>query len=375
MQHTENSLKNKLLGHLQLILVLTFVISTIAFSKMLNSDKTETIASKQAIKKIIVETVKISPEPYLINFKINGFVETGSKIDIISQVSGRIISLDKNILAGGSFVENQELFTIDPIDFELNIQKIQSQLKTAKADLDLKQAEHDVAISEWKQINGQKPIPDLVSKKPHLDAAKANILSSQANLEIAKLNLTRTKFSFPFAGRVLSSNVAIGQFVNAGQSLGKAFDLESLEISSSLNNDELNWLKKIQNPKITIKTKNGNQYEGNIARISAILDPKTRFTNITFISEEAKKHLTAGEFIEISIVAKKPINVLMIPIEALQEQNQIWIIKDNKLKKKKVEIFQITKNYAISINNDQNFTVAKGNLFGASEGDLVKVSN
>ena len=320
--------------------------------------------------------MQIKKKDYFLSFKINGFVTTGAKIKITPQVSGRISSVSDNTLAGDIFKKNQILFQIDPIDFELNIETIKSKLKQNEAQLKLKQAEYEIAISEWKKINKDKPIPDLVSKKPPLDAAKAALNASKAELNIAEIQLERTKFSFPFNGKIISSNVALGQFINAGKSLGEVFDIKSVEIDSSLNKEELKWLKLIDKPKILINTQNHKQYEGYIARISDILDPETRFTNIVFdIPDAVKENLKAGEFVEIEISDNKPIKIFEIPIEALQDNDNIWEIADMKLKNKKINILQIKKNHVIVLDDQKIINLANGNLLGASDGDLVKLIN
>lgn len=376
MIHTENSLKNKIIGHLQLILVICFVGATIIFSQILKSNTSPNIVKNQNIRKIPVEQIQIKQQDYFLNFKLNGFVTTGTKIQITPQVSGRISKVSQQALPGSNFAKNQILFEIDPVDFKLNIAKKNSNLKQAEVKLKIREAEYKVAISEWEGINNKKPIPDLVSKKPLLDAAKAELAASKADLEIAQIQLERTKFSLPFDGKILSSNIALGQFIQSGKSLGEAFDIQSVEIESSLNKEELKWLKLMDQPKVQIYTQNEKIYDGNISRISGVLDLNTRFTNIFFeISNEDKKKFKAGQFVEIKITNNNPMKVLHIPIEALQENNHLWEIANMKLKRKKIDILQITKNHAIVLSNTPQINIAKGNLFGISEGDLVNIIN
>jgi RND family efflux transporter MFP subunit len=368
------NLKNKIIEHLQLILVMVFIIITIVFSQILKSDNSSSIIKSNEIRKIPVEQINIKQKDYFLNFKINGFVTTGAKIQLIPQVSGRISKVSDQILAGSVFDKDQILFQIEPVDFELNITKIKSKLKQNESNLKLRKAEYKVAISEWRGLNGKKSIPDLVSKKPALDAAKAVLNATEADLQIAKIKLQRAKFSLPFAGKILSSNIAKGQFIQSGKSLGEVFDIEAVEIESSLNKEELKWLKIMDQPKILIHIQDKKTYHAEIARISGVLDPKTRFTNIVFkVSNEDRKHLIAGQFIEIEITNNNPMKVLHIPIESLQENDNIWEIVDMKLKNRIINIIQITKDYVIVLSDKKNINIAKGNLLGSSEGDLVKI--
>jgi RND family efflux transporter MFP subunit len=372
----QKNLKNKLIGNLQLVLVISFVIATITFSQILKSKSPSNIKINKEVRKIPVEQIQIKQKNHFLNFKINGFVVTGAKIQLIPQVSGRISHVSKKSLPNSTFNKNHILFEIYPLDFELNITKITSEIKKNEVNLRIKTAEHEVAISEWKRVNGKKPIPDLVSKKPQLEVARAVLMASQANLQIAKIQLERTRFSLPFDGRILSSNIALGQFIQSGQSLGEAFDIKSIEIESSLNKEELRWLKSMKKPKILIHTQDQKTHEVEISRISGILNPKTRFTNIAFsVSDEIKKLLKPGQFVEIKITDTQPIKVLNIPIEALQEGDSVWEIADMKLKGRKINILQITKDHAVSLSNKKEVNIAIGNLLGSSDGDLVKILN
>lgn len=319
--------KDHRIGFIQLGLVLVFIFGSFALSMLLKSSYERPGENEADDRILVVETVKVSPQNYRITFDTTGVVRARNQINIVPQVSGRVINVHESFFEGGSFNKDDILFEIEPRDYQLDVKRLDAEVARALTALELAAAESEAAQAEWKQLNGEDEVPGLVARKPQLNEAKANLQAALALLEDANLNLERTKYALPFSGRVISSNVSIGQYVMAGQSYGVVFDSGSLEVSASLVDQQLEWLLDAEvldiNISVTFMGKR-QHFPGQLKRAASSLDVGTRFATVYFSFKDEVTELLPGVFAEITIKGTEMQGVTLIPASALQSQGLVW---------------------------------------------------
>jgi len=67
-------------------------------------------------------------------------------------------------------------------------------------------------------------------RKPQLAAARANLAGADGQVQRAQLDLERTNITAMYDGRVRSTQVALGQYVNPGSALAQTYTTSSAEI-------------------------------------------------------------------------------------------------------------------------------------------------
>lgn len=322
-------------GRLQFVIVIIFIIASLAASKILHETREPIQRKDVAERSLFVEMQEVSPLPHQINFDVTGILKARSNVQIVPEVSGKVIKMNQKFFDGGSFKAGEMLFKIDPRDFLFEVKRLEAQVAAAKTLLDLEKAESKAAIAEWKQINPDLTITDLAARKPHLLEAQSNFDSAKAQLGLAQLNLTRTTFNMPFDGQVLSTQLAEGQYVVAGQNYGETFDAKSLEAKASLKDQQLKWLLSAKDPKITISTTylgEKRTFQGVLNRSASFLDEQTRFAAVSFGIIDPIENILPGAFLDINIQGQTLEGLMVIPVSALQKEGNIWILKqDNTL--------------------------------------------
>ncbi len=371
-------LSNKSKGVIQLIIVICFVVFSFAVSGLLQSKKPTSQTRDNQDRAIFVETEIVSAAQHQVQFKTTGVIESLTDIDIVPQVSGQVIKINEQFFEGGRFEKDEILFEIEPRDFELEVERLQSEIARAQTTLTLEKAEGLAAIAEWKQFNGDKTPPDLVARKPQMAEARANLRAAKAQLANAKLDLERTKISMPFNGQVLSSTVAKGRFVSEGQSVAQVFDLDSLEVRSSLSGQQLDWLVNEEDSKISITTNHLGQkktYDGVLKRNSSALDPATRFATVSFGFENTAD-LLPGVFANIIVKGPKLDNVFKIPAIAIQKGSVIWSLdQEDRLVQIEPNIIYASDSYVIVSGLNGTLRVVTSRLDGGAEGMKVQIAD
>lgn len=320
------------LGIIQFILVVAFVFVSFFISSALKASKEPISQRAQENRILFAETIKVMPSDYQISFSTTGIVQARSDISIVPQISGNVIAVNDAFFEGGTFEANETLFEIEPVDFKLEIQRLQSLVAQAQTAYNLEKAESEVAIAEWNQINPNQPAPSLVARKPQKAEALANVRAAKAQLENARLDLERTKFSLPFAGRVLSTTLEQGQFVAAGQSYGSVYDTQNLEVQASLQDQQLEWLIGNDTPDILISVDHlgiTKTYKGVVKRGVSALNSQTRFSSVSIGFEEPPTDIIPGVFVDLHVKGPKLSNVFAVPATALQKGGKVWGVNND----------------------------------------------
>jgi len=95
------------------------------------------------------------------------------------------------------------------------------------------EAEGEIARQDYAELGRGEPTP-LALRLPQRAQARASLQAAKAELESAKLNLSRTAVIAPFSGRVRSKASDLGQFVTPGSRLGRIFSTNVVEVGLEL---------------------------------------------------------------------------------------------------------------------------------------------
>lgn len=308
-----------------------------------------------------------------------GTVEPRVEVQVVPQVSGRVIHVDPNFVNGGFFRAGELLVRIDPADYELAVEQAQSEVARARTQLERELSEADVAQREWDLLHpGEEPTSQLVLRKPQVREAQSALRAAEAQLKRAQLNLDRTEISMPFAGRVISSSVDEGQYVTAAQPVGTVYRADVVEITVPLENEELEWFRlpstaaggSSRAARAQVKANFAGReqtWQGVVARSEGRIDPASRLVQVVievrdpFAAGENKPPLTPGMFVQADIFGVEVDNILRVPRYAVHGGREVWIARDETLNIRPVKIVRMDDQYAYVTE-------------GLQEGDLVITS-
>ncbi len=366
-------------GLLQMAAVVGFVLLAVIGSRLLQTQYQPATRNGGGERELFVEARIFTPGPFQIVFETTGTVQSLTEVNIVPQITGRVESVAPDFFAGGKFADDEVLFTIDPRDFRNEVQRREADVARAATTLQLEEAEAAAAREEWRLLNGDQPVPSLVARDPQRAEAEANLQAARANLANAELALERTEFRFPFAGRVLSSRIGPGQFVQAGMSYGSAFDINALEVVASLKGQELAWLAHAPTAEVTIIAEHlGREIEmaGELIRGAASLSTTTRFATVRFGFSETPRDLLPGVFTRITVNGPRHDSVAQIPASALQQNGRLWIVdEDSTLQPFTPEIVYADEDWIAVANLPAPTRVVTNRLPGAAPGTRVQAAS
>lgn len=367
-------------GRLQLILVVSFFLFAVLVSSLLSgTDRTPKLKDEEEFAPLVNSTI-VRPETRRIEIVGSGAVSSQVDVQIIPQVQGRVDWLSSIMRPGGSFLKDEVLFRIEARDFELEVERRRAEVASARTNLQLEEAEGLAATREWEEITPGEPVPALVARKPQIRDRRAALASAQAQLARAQLDLDRTNFSLPFNGRVVSSNVELGQFMATGQTYGTVYSLDGLEVSVPLADKDLKWLQPLDDVEAIITTSYlgvDRVIRAKATRVSAQLDAQTRFASVIVSlgessDEEDTLPLVPGVFVSVTFLGPKLDSLVTVPTAAIQENGKIWTIVDQRLKAAQPEIIQTGPTVSLIRGLAAGSEIMLSNVPGAVENMAVR---
>jgi RND family efflux transporter MFP subunit len=313
-----------------------------------------------------VEQVRVRDIPMIVHGY--GTVSPKVKVDIIPEVTGKVVSIHPELKVGGLIRRNEKILQIDKRDYELAVQQAEAIVADATVLLETEQAEAQVARKEWSELHpGTEPSSALVLREPQIRKARATLDSAQAQLATAKLRLERTGIYLPFDILIASETVDLGQHVVTGQPLASAYGTETVEIEVPLQDDDLTWFDVFENSILNDNNRPSNKtkatikadfagieqiWDGFLVRTTGQVDRTSRMISVVievpdpFKVSKGGAPLLPGLFVEVLIQGKTLRNAVAIPRDAVHDGNRLWLIEDNILRIKTLDIVRADKDFA-----------------------------
>ena len=304
---------------------------------------------------------ELKKQDITLRVKTNGEVKPLNEINLISQVSGKIIDAADEFVDGGIIKAGSPLVWVDDRDYQLAVISAESNVAKAKKLLEREIAESELARRDWKELGIGDANP-LTLRIPQLKEAEANVNAANANLERAKLNLERTVVTLPFQGIIKKKITGIGQFVGAGSILATAFSTEEVQIALPLTDYELSYLglplayqgQYSSSPEVKFISNISNkkyEWNGRITRTAGSIDPPTRLVYVyaeVLNPYDTSPPLAIGMFVDAEIEGKKISDAFLIPNSSITDDTFINTIDDeNYLRIKEVEVLGVVDDYLV----------------------------
>ena len=337
---------------LKIISTFAVAILGIAFAIMLakSAKKPESQIPQPKLPAVEVQIAEATRHTYRIQSQGTALPRTS--IRLVSEVSGKVVSVAESFDVGQIFAKGDVLLKIDARDYELALAQAWSQVAQAQLRLQMEVKEADVVRREWELLNQGEPT-GLQAREPQLASARAALEAALAAEEGAKRNLDRCEIRAPFDGMVARAGVRPGQFAALATPLGELFATDVAEVRLPLIASDLSFIDLprpgakvalVQAPKVTLSGW-GAEWVGRVVRSEGTVDPLNRMVYVVAqitdpygLPNDTVAPLRSGMFVQASIEGRTQEGVVVLPRHALRGKNQVWIVSENKLTFRTVKV-------------------------------------
>lgn len=306
----------------------------------------------------VVSTLPLIKSDYPIFVEAFGRVVPAREVSLNPEVPGRIVELGPDIEPGGLLKKDDLITQIERADYELAVERAAAALRESEAELELEKGRQKVAEREW-EIFGKDIDPSLASgelalRKPQLIQAEADVKSTRAALEEAKLGLERTTIRAPFDSIVLEEDVEIGQRVGTETTIARLAGTENFWVNASVPFQSYQLIGATDQEngspvKIILET----GLDENIVRCGRVirklgdLDPAGRMGRVlvsvddplSLDEDSGDAAIPLESYVKVEISAGELDSVYKVPRQGIRENSSVWVAgPDDRLSIKDVKI-------------------------------------
>ena len=289
-----------------------------------------------------------------------GRIDAKYSVDVVARINGW---LQKRYFEEGAKIKKgQTLFLIEPDEYQIAV-------NNAAANVRQSQASYTNAEKELKRAN-ELVKQDYVSKSYYdealatRDRTRAALDAAKAQLSNARLNLSYTKIASPIDGKIGKIMITEGNLVNPQSGpLARIVSIHPIYVYFTLKSQEFLKFRKLDssadfsNMNVKIQLADGSTYNetGKIEFVDNQVNETTGTISLRATFENADELLVPGDFVKVTVTAKEPKTVMLVPQSAAlndAEGYYVWAV-DNENK-------TVRKNIKVSDEIDKNWVVEEG---------------
>lgn len=233
-----------------------------------------------------------------------GWIQAERRVDVLSKGMGQCLSVA--VEEGDRVTEGQVLAELDRKELEAQIK--QSSVNTAQTKYDLEVAKKEAEAGSF--ADHQAKLKQFMWEQ------------AEAGLELQRIQLEHQTIRTPINGIVTARRLQKGMMVSAGTPSFSVVDPASCQLPIEVPERQLPNLKVGQDAQVRIDSQGGTEYTGKVLRINPNVDVQKGTVKVMLdFRPEDKAQLREGAFARVRLVTETHENALVVPKDALLEEN------------------------------------------------------
>lgn len=281
-----------------------------------------------------------------------GVVEPEREVVIVPEVSGKVVHVSKNLIAGGSVTKGEVLLRIDPRSYKQQVDQQQGALKNAELQVEVEKNQRELAAYESQVLGQAGQRTKVATREGHVQAAEAGVRAQQSAVASARLNLQRTVITAPFDATVVVDNVDVGQVVSPQSQVAHLIATSELRVEVSVPVEDLAMFAfpSEGNPGASAVVRQelprGQKVEreGQVSRLVRKLDESTRRARVLVTVQNPFDPnlglpLLPGAHVEVEIEGNQLRPLVAIDRKAVYDGTTIWLVdEESKLRRRTIQV-------------------------------------
>ena len=311
--------------------------------------------NKQAAPPPPKVTVKAPLEKEVLEYEdLPGRVEAIDKVELKARVAGYLQKRD--FLEGTEVQKGAVLFTIDPREYQADVDSATAALQQAQAKYAQSQSDYERA----KQLSKSTVIAkqELETQGTAVLEAAGGVRAAQAALARAQLNLEYTEIKAPISGKIGDTNITEGNLIAVGDTLATIVSQSPVYVYfEAPERAILRWDKQVKGlgpgekltsrlrAQVGLLNEEGFPQTGKVNFGDNELNAGTGTLQMRAVLPNEDRRLRVGLYARVRVSLDLPHKSLLVPERAVgvdQGQRFVYIVNtENKIEYRKVIVGQI----------------------------------
>jgi membrane fusion protein (multidrug efflux system) len=295
------------------VLGILFCLSITA-SSCGSESQSKNVSDEDSTSAIPVEIAKATNGDISAYYSSTATLEAENKSTVVSKVRGMVTEIR---VEEGDFVNANEVLA------QLEDEQLELETQRAKATMDRLLNELDRKEELFKK--------NLISAQ-EFENAKYEYQAQKSEYELAQLKIKNSKIRAPISGVVSDRLIKVGNMINTDQEVFEVTDFDPILAVLKVPEHEMSKIQKGQQALLQVDAIRNETFEGKVLRVSPTVDPQTGTFEVTVSIRDESKQLRPGMFGRVRIVYDTHQNALMIPKNAVIEEDgmsSVYVIKNS----------------------------------------------
>lgn len=308
--------------HIIYAIIVIGIGSLILYRISSNSELVKPSGSVGQARSVTVSGMVLAPQVFKDNISLSGTLEANEQIDIRSEISGIVESINFN--EGSKVNQGQVLFQVNDVELQAQLSKVFTAQKLASEN------ERRAKLLLEKQAISQE----------EYDVASADYQSAIAEAQLIKAQLSKATVRAPFSGVIGLRSISTGTYVTPTTPIAKLVNTEQLKITFSIPEKYASQMKV--GTLLTFTTSDSQtEHSAKVYAIEPEVELATRTLKMRAITQNPDGNLYPGTFANVVLPLETVTDALLVPTEALipvQNGKKIFISEGGNAKEVLVEI-------------------------------------
>jgi membrane fusion protein, multidrug efflux system len=242
-----------------------------------------------------VSSVTVREEQWQGTLSAIGSIVAQQGVTVTPEIAGTVTSIEFE--SGAVVSKGDLLIKLDTSSEEAQLRAIEAQLELAKINL-----------TREKTLREQ----NMVSQS-ELDSADATMKQTQANADAERTVIEKKTIRAPFSGQLGIRQVNLGQYLDAGKPIVWMQTVSPVYADFTLPQQDVASLANGMPARLQIDAYPDHMFEGSLTAINPGLDQSTRSVSLRATFDNTNQLLRPGMFARVQLLLPQEKKVLVIP--------------------------------------------------------------
>lgn len=405
-----------------LLIVATGALGSSCGGSRANATKDDSVVTTQPVAVDVTTAAAIKRElPRF--FEATGSLAGDQQTDVAPQTSGKVVAVGVDI--GSPVRRGQMLVRLDDAELKLRVEQAMAQVAQAKAavrqaeeriglrpgqsfdpksvaevaaagvaldlaEKNLRRAEkliesgdvsrsfYDEQRARRDQLREQYDVALAQARQNYaaVEVARTNVANAEAQLALARKNLSYVNIVAPIDGFVAERTADLGEYVSPQQKVATIVRTNPLRIRIDIPEHAIPEVRVGQSVSVTTSAWPDRNFSGRVARIAPNVSATSRTLTVEAEIDNSGGALKPGQFATVRILQERTETAVLVPARAVITESgvsRIYVIKDGRAEQRLVQTGQ-TEGDMVEIRSGvaADEQVATSNLERLSDGVVVR---